>query len=64
MTHRDFVYWLQGFLEVSGSKELDSIQLACVRRHIELVLKNVTDEGTRAGIHPLLGGLGDRVSFC
>jgi hypothetical protein len=37
-----FVYWLQGYLELSNVTELDTDELAIVKEHIALVLKKVT----------------------
>lgn len=38
MSSLDFVYWLQGFFELSGDQTLDERQVALVKQHIELVL--------------------------
>ena len=52
MTERDFVYWLQGFLELNREAEnptaltLDAAQVKCIQRHLSLVLTNVTSEVT------------------
>ncbi len=40
MTPRDFVYWLQGHLEISGTNALTKKQVAEIRRHIKLVMTN------------------------
>jgi hypothetical protein len=42
MNERDFVYWLNGFLELSGSPVMDAEQLAVVREHLALVLRKKT----------------------
>ena len=42
MTSDQFVYWLQGFLEVSGASEMNEQQLRIVRDHLELVLSKRT----------------------
>lgn len=46
MTSEQFVYWLQGFLELkeAGSEkiELDEAQIKCIKDHINLVLTKVT----------------------
>lgn len=44
MTPEQFVYWLQGFVEISGKKELDETQLKIVQDHLDLVLIKVTPE--------------------
>lgn len=42
MTERDFIYWLQGYLEMSGAKSLDEKQVQIIKDHIGLVLNKVT----------------------
>ena len=42
MTPEQFVFWLQGFLEVSGAREMNEQQLRIVRDHLELVLSKRT----------------------
>lgn len=42
MTPENFVYWLQGFLEVSCASEMSEHQLRIVRDHLELVLSKKT----------------------
>ena len=42
MTPEQFVFWLQGFLEVSGVSEINEQQLRIVRDHLELVLSKRT----------------------
>lgn len=45
MTPENFAYWLQGFIELNGTSDgLTAEQLDTVRRHLSLVLINVTDE--------------------
>jgi hypothetical protein len=59
MTERDFVYWLQGYLEVSGAKEISPEQVQIIKDHIGLVLKKVTPQykiSTTPAIGPYLGG--------
>lgn len=44
MTSRDFVYWLQGFFEVSGIVScLDTRQVELVRRHLAMVFVHEID---------------------
>ena len=43
MTSRDFVYWLQGFFEISGSATLTPEQGAMVQKHLSLVFKHEID---------------------
>ncbi len=42
MTSREFCYWLQGFLELSGAKELTEAQLGQVKDHLSLSFIKVT----------------------
>lgn len=52
MRSRDFVYWLQGFFEIEGvlsgggepvAPPLASVQVACIRRHLDMVFKHEID---------------------
>lgn len=51
MTSRDFVYWLQGFFEItdanhgnhSRSYKLDEAQVDMIKRHLALVFKHEID---------------------
>lgn len=40
MTPINFVYWLQGFLEVSNPQTIDETQLQEIRNHLILVQQN------------------------
>lgn len=42
MNERDFVYWLQGYLELSNSKTVGPEEVKIIKDHITLVLKKVT----------------------
>ncbi len=44
MSPENFVYWLQGFLEISNCEHLtlDNTQIKIIQDHIELVLKKET----------------------
>lgn len=42
MNERDFCYWLQGYMEISGNKELTAEQLKIVQDHLNLVFQKVT----------------------
>lgn len=44
----EFAYWLQGFLEMSGSKTMDERQVEMVRRHLALVFVNVSCRDTQS----------------
>jgi hypothetical protein len=39
-----FVYWLQGALELGGQKELTEAQVKVIQDHLNLVLKKVTPD--------------------
>ncbi len=43
MTSRDFVYWLQGFLELSEQTDLTEKQLDLVKRHLNMVFCHEID---------------------
>jgi hypothetical protein len=47
MTSRDFCYWLQGFLEISGDIgseiKLNSKQIDTIKNHLNLVFKHEID---------------------
>lgn len=38
----NFVYWLQGFLEIGDPKSLNEVQIQEIRNHISLVLTKIT----------------------
>ena len=40
----NFVYWLQGFMELQNPYYLDEGQIKIIRDHINLVLTNVTED--------------------
>lgn len=42
MTERDFVYWLNGFFELSGATYLTDNQVRVVKEHLNLVFNKVT----------------------
>ena len=42
MTSEQVVYWLQGYLELSGAKEFNEQQVQVIKDHIQLVMKKVT----------------------
>lgn len=43
MTSRDFVYWLQGYFEISKATTLDAEQVTAIRNHINLVFRHEID---------------------
>lgn len=40
MESRDFIYWLQGFFELTDAQELNEKQTDLVYRHLQLVFKH------------------------
>lgn len=65
MTPNDFCYWLQGFMEISGTKAIDKAQVAVIRKHLELVFANVTKG--KVDMAKTLAGLGHHrvdAKFC
>lgn len=55
MTPEQFVYWLQGWLELSESPTLSETQVQVVKDHIAKVLTNVPAQAERR-YHPGPGG--------
>ncbi len=58
MTSRDFVFWLQGYLEInaayaSGSSlpAMTSTQVACVQKHLALVFVHEIDPSAGDAAH-------------
>ena len=43
MNSRDFCFWLQGFFEVSGQKDLNAHQVEIVRKHLDMVFAHEID---------------------
>lgn len=37
MTPRDFVYWLRGYIELSGSTTMNEDQVKMIDKHLDLV---------------------------
>ena len=44
MNSEQFTYWLNGFFELSGAKELNEQQVKIIKDHIALVIKKVTPQ--------------------
>lgn len=42
MNTQDFAYWLQGFFEISGAKNLNEKEVAIIKEHLDLVFNKVT----------------------
>lgn len=43
MKSTEFCYWLQGFFELSDSKELTPKQVECIKNHLNLVFVHEID---------------------
>lgn len=43
MTSRDFAFWLQGFFEISDSKEIKEPQVEIIKNHLNLVFYHEID---------------------
>ena len=43
-----FIYWLQGFLELSGTESLTKEQVEMIKDHISLVMTKVTPKNVEA----------------
>lgn len=43
MISREFCYWLQGYFEISNSKELTTQQVQVIKNHLNLVFKHDID---------------------
>lgn len=42
MNERDFVYWLQGFLEMSDPQNITPAQIQMIKDHIKYVFDNMS----------------------
>ena len=47
MTAQEFVYWLQGYLELGNPTRLDSTQVEQIKDHLKLVFEKVTPQRTQ-----------------
>lgn len=43
ITSRDFAFWLQGYLEVSGVTNIGEEQVKTIRNHLNMVFKHEID---------------------
>jgi len=43
MKSESFVYWLQGYFEISEAKELNEKQIEIIKNHLNLVFKHEID---------------------
>jgi hypothetical protein len=58
MTERDFAYWLQGFFEVSGAKELTKEQVQMIKEHLDLLFIKSTGTGSSGFYSPMIMPIG------
>ena len=62
MLSRDFVYWLQGFFEVSGVTSVDEKQVAIIKQHLDLVFEKESGKSKKNN-NPLISLDGASVAF-
>ena len=65
MTPENFVYWLQGYLELTANPYLNVQQVAIIQEHISLVLTKKTADipvYVRSGITNMNEGLVEMIS--
>lgn len=43
MTSRDFVYWLQGFFEISSATSIGDEEVSIIRKHLNMVFIHEID---------------------
>lgn len=43
MSSREFIYWLQGFFEISGAKEVTPEQVEIIKNHMAMVFIHEID---------------------
>ena len=59
MTPEQFVYWLQGFMEMADPKELNKTQTTQIKDHLKLVFDKKTPE---VSLPPIQHGEGFRIT--
>lgn len=60
LTPEQFVYWLQGYMEVENPKQLTPKQTQIVKDHLEKVFTKVTPERNKPGFKTLTG---DKIDY-
>jgi len=66
MTPENFVYWLQGYLELTDNPHLDAQQVKIIQEHVSLVLTKKTENipvYVRGGVTDMNEGLVEIVSY-
>jgi hypothetical protein len=51
LTSRDFVYWLQGFFEISDATEITADQTIIIKKHLSLVFRHEIDPSMGSATH-------------
>lgn len=54
MTPEQFVYWLQGYLEVQNPHTIDNSKIQVIKDHIALVLTKVTPNRSTVDVNPII----------
>ena len=54
MDEKSFVYWLNGFFELSNAQTLDCNQIEIIKEHLALVLNKVTKTNNVVTQKPIL----------
>lgn len=54
MTAEQFVYWLQGFMEVGQPRSLNDGQIQVIKDHLKLVFDKQTPDRTPQGTDPII----------
>lgn len=62
MTPRDFCYWLNGLFELAEPTSLSEKQTAMIKRHLKLVMTNVTGEEDDINFPELLAEIAELAS--
>lgn len=50
MSPVNFAYWLMGFFEISGAKELNEAQVEMIKNHLNLVFVHSIDPAAAANL--------------
>lgn len=64
MNENEFLYWLNGFFELSDAKTLDERQTRIIKDHLKLVFKKVTPDYGDPTFDGDLNAIGPRKPYC